>query len=149
MQNAVHPIEYIDQLLTNPALHVACLAIILTACVLAVFSRVYDDTLTQRAAFFIVALGASAQIAASFHGYHNIPAANGAMLVGWAIYCAATIVKIWQRWRASGRPNHPLRRSTDRMGLDPLANTTTTPPPVSTAWQDTIPDGRNQRRAVS
>lgn len=143
MQHAVNPLELFAAALTNPALQMACLTIILVACVLAVFSTVFEDTLTQRAAFMVVALAASAQLGALLRGHAEMSSAGGALLVGLAIYCSGTVLKLSRLWYRRGKPNHPLRRSTDSMPLEPMSPNTG---PLSTSWQDTLREDRRGNR---
>ncbi len=101
-----------QEVFASPIFHSVCLAIVAIAAVLAVLSRVYDDTLSQRIALSLVALGATVQISLILHTGYTSPG-WGFMLAGVALYAAATVAKVWTRWRAMGKPNHPFRRSTD------------------------------------
>jgi len=99
-------------LFASPIFHSACLAIVAIAAVLAVLSRVYDDTLSQRIALSLVALGATVQMSLILQTGYTSPG-WGFMLAGVALYAAATVAKVWTRWRAAGKPSHPFRRRTD------------------------------------
>jgi hypothetical protein len=131
-------LEAAQRLFASPMFHALCLGVVAVAAVLAVLSRIYDDTLTQRFALALVSLGATVQISLIMHTGYTSPG-WGFMLAGAALYASATVTKFWVRWRAAGRPSHPMRRSTDGMPLDPLTSNKTGP---STAWQDTLQDDR-------
>jgi hypothetical protein len=106
------------------------------AAVLAVLSHIYDDTLSQRIALALIALGATVQISYIVHTGYTSPG-WGFMLAGVALYAAATVAKVWRLWRAAGRPDHPFRRSTDWHTLPPTRPGAM--PPNPQAWQDTVP----------
>jgi hypothetical protein len=128
--------EAAQRLLGSPLFHSFCLAIVAVAAVLAVLSRIYDDTLSQRIALALIALGATVQISLIMHTGYTSPG-WGFMLAGVALYAAATVAKVWTRWRAAGRPDHPFRRSTDwdTLSPPPPGAMPTSPP----AWQETVP----------
>lgn len=137
-------------LLSDPYLQGACLAVLLLACVLAVLSRIFDDTLSQRAAMLVVALGATAELSSIWDVLRQAPEANmgtaftrpsfGVLLCGVAFYAAATAWKIWRRWSLAGRPTHPLRRSTDWDSLSPLP-----PRDAPVPFPPTVPMDRDER----
>jgi len=114
-------------LVSTQAFHIACLIVILGGCILAVLTRSFDDTMAQRAAFMLTALGAVLQLSLVVKTGYTSPG-YGLMLAGCALYVASTALKVWRRWRSAGRPGHPLRRSTDRMPLDSGAG------PLPSAW---------------
>ena len=128
--------EAAQRLLGSPLFHGLCLAIVAVAAVLAVLSRIYDDTLSQRIALALIALGATVQISLIMHTGYTSPG-WGFMLAGVALYAAATVAKVWRRWRAAGRPDHPFRRSTDWDTLPPTRPGAM--PPNPQVWQDTVP----------
>lgn len=130
-------LDFLATLVAMPAFHVTCLAIILAGCIWAVLSHAFDDTFTQRAAFMVTALGAVLQLSLVLETGYTSPG-YGLMLAGCALYVTSTTVKYCRRWRASGRPSHPLRRSTDRMDLDSHFATTVPMPNAGRRHTDTM-----------
>lgn len=111
----------ITNLIGSPYFHAACLAIVLVGCILAVLTHAFDDTIAQRAAFLVTALGAVLQLSLIVKVGYTSPG-YGLMLAGAALYVTATVFKYATRWRRTRRGEHPKRRSTD-----------------FSAWQDTKP----------
>jgi hypothetical protein len=138
-------LESLQRLLASPIFHGLCLSIVAVAAVLAVLSRIYDDTLSQRFALALIGLGATVQLSLVVHTGYTSPG-WGFILAGAALYASATAAKFWRQWRAAGSPNHPLRRSTDRMPLDSTPGHTG---PASTAWQETMPHDRSGNRPAA
>jgi len=95
-----------------PWVSIACLLVVMMACVAGVIALTFHDTFLQRVGMGTVCLAALVKVLHLAQADTADPTA-AFVYVGLAVYSLATSVKYWVRWQRAGRPAHPFRRSTD------------------------------------
>ena len=81
----------------EPIIYAASLVAIVVTCVLAVFSRKFDDNLLQRIGLSITCLGACLRMAELFDYLPDDTKARYLFTYGVAVFCIGAVWKIWRK----------------------------------------------------
>lgn len=98
--------------LAAPWFSIACLLVVMVACIAGVIALAFYDTFLQRLAMASACLGALVKVLQLLQSEAADPA-TALVFFSLAAYAVATALKYWWRWKRAGRPAHPFRRSTD------------------------------------
>jgi energy-converting hydrogenase Eha subunit C len=105
-------VDNTELFLASPWFSIACLLVVMVACIVGIIALAFHDTFLQRLAMGSVCLAGLVKVLYLAQAETADPAA-AFIYVAMALYAVATAIKYWWRWTRAGRPDHPFRRSTD------------------------------------